>query len=239
MTKNYSRLQKTENRRATRSIVLYAIMTIVALFLLLRFGLAYLFKFTNYLGSLSGREVKTEEKLSTLLPPTLEELPEHTKDAEIRVKGRTKPGQTVFVFVNTNKKEVLADAEGEFNALVTIDKDNENNIYAYVSDNLGQNSANSREFTVKFDDQAPKVEIINIVSGITFYGENERNKKIEGQTEVDAKLTINGRLAIINNEGKFNFPIRLNDGENKFTLIAVDPAGNETKVEDFIINFSL
>lgn len=187
-----------------------------------------------------GRETSTEATSSVSpLVPTLEELPEYTKEEKIRVKGRSQDGMTVVILVNSNKKEVVADAQGEFNAEVTLSKDTPNEIYVYAMNNSGLQSGSSRKYIVNFDDKPPILEIISPSSGSTYYLETQRNQRIEGQTEENVSVFVNDRVVIVNNENKFNFPVRLENGENKFTIKAIDEAGNETKVENYLLTLSL
>lgn len=241
MAKRYSRLKKTEAKRAYRSIFVYGLLTIVVMFVMIRFGTVYLFKFTNYLGILSGREVgESQNELGvTPLTPSLEPLPEFTNESEIRVKGKSKPGINIVVLNNSQKKEVIADAEGKFNVLINLSEDEDNNISAFAVNNFGQQSAETRSYMVVFDNEPPLLEIISPQPGSTYYLETERNQKIQGQTEEDATVKINGRIAIVNNENKFDFSVRLENGENKFTIIALDEAGNETEIEDYVLNLDL
>ena len=54
---------------------------------------------------------------------------------------------------------------------------------------------------------------------------------VEGKTEDDTSVNINGRLVVIKTDNTFSYQYPLNDGDNKLTIIATDLAGNTTKVE--------
>jgi hypothetical protein len=58
-----------------------------------------------------------------------------------------------------------------------------------------------------------------------------RQISIEGQTESGAQVNINGRWAVVDTNGKFNYTLSLEDGDNNFVITSKDEAGNETQLE--------
>ncbi len=55
--------------------------------------------------------------------------------------------------------------------------------------------------------------------------------QIEGQTEPDAFLTLNGQIIDVKEDGTFVYTYTLqNSGWNDLNFLAEDPSGNKTKV---------
>ncbi|HUV42741.1 MAG TPA: helix-turn-helix domain-containing protein [Patescibacteria group bacterium] len=52
---------------------------------------------------------------------------------------------------------------------------------------------------------------------------------IEGGTDPDNSVTINGRLTQLDEEGKFSYRLRLTSGENKIVIEATNRIGRKTK----------
>jgi hypothetical protein len=63
------------------------------------------------------------------------------------------------------------------------------------------------------------------------FNQSQKTVEIKGQTETNAVLTINDHLVVLDHQGKFNYPVELNSGENLFTLIAGDQAGNHQETQ--------
>jgi hypothetical protein len=58
---------------------------------------------------------------------------------------------------------------------------------------------------------------------------------LKGKTEPTAKVKINDKEITVSEDGSFTLDVDLIEGENKFVVIATDPAGNETKVTKIIV----
>ena len=80
---------------------------------------------------------------------------------------------------------------------------------------------------VLYDKQAPILNMINPTeSSLTV---DYADFDIIGESEKGVSVTINGRLASVDDAGKFKLKIQLNMGKNDIEIIARDDAGNETK----------
>jgi len=74
--------------------------------------------------------------------------------------------------------------------------------------------------------------------GTNYYGSKQRQVLLEGETEVGVNININGRFVQVDSDGKFTFTTTLNEGENKFTILAQDLAENITE-KTLTLHFSL
>lgn len=229
MAYHSSRLRRVEEKRALNTTIKYLALTVVIIFLLFNFGLPALSRATILLTDLAGKNASgIEDNGPPLPPPQIEDLPAYTKEKSIRVKGKTRPGATVAIFFNDEKNEVLANASGEFTSTFELSH-GENTIYA-LSEDGNRTSGRSKTFSIILDNEPPKLEIITPQNGQTITGRNNKIQ-IEGATEAEAKVTINDRIVIVRNDGKFNHSVSLNEGENIFKIKSVDAAGNESELE--------
>lgn len=223
-----SRLKRIEEGRAIRTTVKYIVLTGLVILLLIRFGLPALSRLTALVADLTTQEPENNYSQSPLPPPQIANLPDFTNNETLRVTGNTRPGYSVYVYFNDDKTEVLANANGEFTSTFKLSR-GENSISALVA-HSGQESTKTENYIVNFDNEPPKIELIAPENGKQFTG-RDSHTQIEGATEPDAKVTINGRVAIVRGDGKFDFPLVLSEGENTFQILARDKAGNEAELE--------
>ncbi len=225
-----SRLKRLEERRAVKSTAFYIVLTVAAVGLLAIFGVPALSKLTSLTGNITRSGVDYTANTPPPPPPAINTLPKNTNQDKLKVTGTTKAGQNVIIFFNNDKTEVLANANGEFTSVFDLSL-GENSLYAQVEDNRGQKSTETDKFTVVLDKTEPVLELISPENGKSLFGQNQKNIQIEGQSEQHARVTINDRIAIVRSDGKFNFPVTLQGGENIFKIVATDEAGNKTELE--------
>ena len=165
-------------------------------------------------------------------PPPYLQAPPKATNKPLAVSGFSEPGANVTLFLNNSKvKEVVVDSEGGFSFEEVVLFEGENKIYAKAVDSAGNESKKSSEYIVIYDKTPPKLEIEAPTSGTKIEKEEERQIEIKGLTEANSQVTINGFWARVDDEGKFSYNLRLEEGENKIEILAKDEAGNETKKE--------
>lgn len=237
MTPRKSRLERSEEKKAIKSTFFYVILTLGILVLLFVIGIPAITKFTALVAGVTGNDSGGFQNNSPPPPPpSIETLPSYTNDESIRLKGRTRPGYTVSVFFNDDKIEVLANAEGEFNSTLEL-SGGTNSVAALVTDNFGQDSVRTQTYSVVLDKEKPKLEIISPENEKQFYGNRDKQQTIQGQTEPDARITINDKVVIVRSDGKFDYQTTLSNGKNVYKIKSVDRAGNETESE-LSLNFT-
>ena len=225
----YSRKLRTEHKQNTRRSFLYIVLTISALLLFFFFGLPAVVKFAAILTEL--RSTSTPPEISDTTPPpppNLSALPSYTNQTELEVKGSTEPGVTVYLNISGDIEELITDSEGEFIHKFKLKKGS-NDISAIASDTSGNESNNSKIYTVIFDDEPPEFEITKPEDGSSFYGSKERQVIIEGITEKNTIVSVNGRQVVVDSDGSYSYATTLSGGENEFKVTARDRADNETE----------
>lgn len=91
----------------------------------------------------------------------------------------------------------------------------------------------SKTIRVIFDDEKPLLSVSEPEDGKSVSG--ERKIKIAGKTEPKSQIYINGSQIIVDNEGNFSSERALNDGDNIFTIKAVDASSNFSEISRRII----
>lgn len=224
--KKYSS-RKSKEILAYRKAAITLILTLSILILILLFGVQGLVQLASFLGSLRSASVpieKTKEEL--LLPPRLAALPIATNSANISVSGFAENGSTVEIFLNdVLVGSTLVSKEGKFEISDIALEEGENKVYAFVRKN-DKRSAASRTMHIIFKESPPKLEISSPADN-TVISDKEGKAKIEGETDPEASLSINGHWVIVRKDGTFSFELSLAEGENKIEVVARDAAGNE------------
>jgi hypothetical protein len=226
---SYSRKSKVEEKRNIRKAILFIFLTIGILVLFILYGFGALAKFAVFLGELKkgGQPVESNDQTPPI-PPRFEPIPKATNEQELEIKGSTEPGATVILTVNGEDHDLLANNEGEFRYAADL-LEGENIISAFSQDNAGNKNNAVQTLIVIYDHEAPKLELSKPQDGSSFYGSKERQLIIEGETDKETKVNVNGRHVVVESSGKFTFLTTLSEGENKLTIKAEDEAGNNTE----------
>ncbi len=236
LSKQYSRLAKVEEKRNVRSAIIFGGLTVLILILALLYGVPLVARFAGLLSNLKGsKEIIDTTNLPPPPPPTISTLPEFTNQQSLHIEGNAQPGATVNIFFNGENKEIIIGSDGKFSGDYTLVKGS-NTLYAIAKNKAGT-SASSKKFTIVYDTEPPKLEVTQPKNGDSFYGDKQKQLSIQGITDLDTQVTINGRFAIVENDGGFQATFDLNGGTNSFTITALDRAGNK-KEATISVNFT-
>lgn len=225
-----TRLQRKQEKDNLRQAGRYLLLTLLGLFLLIRFGLPGLIRLAAFLGELKSSSAPIE-KSDALAPaaPTLLPLPEATNSAKIAVAGYAEAGTTIKLSRGGIAiEETIADADGNFEFANVVLKEGGNEFFAEAVDSQGNASDPSRSYTVSYDSEAPSLVIGEPEAGKGFF-DKDSPITIQGKTDPGSQLTINGKFIFVDSDGNFNTKWPLSEGDNQLDFLSRDPAGNETK----------
>lgn len=167
-------------------------------------------------------------------PPFLVEIPKATKNDTIDVSGKAESGIKVTLYTEGSKNsETTSDSEGAFSFTGIRVGIFPTTIYTTAIDDSGNESKKSQSYTVVKDDTPPELEVTNPKDGEEIRSTGH-TYKVTGKSEKDVIITVNGQLAIINQEGEFSVSIRLEEGDNFLEIIAKDIAQNETTTKRLV-----
>lgn len=244
MTRNYpkrffrSRLARVEKKRSLKKALLFVILTISLILTLIFFGIPTLVRVAILFANIKGSSTQTTEQTDSVppSPPQLNDLSEYTKDQNISLSGFAEQNSTVEVFLNGSPVgTITTNSDGKFFIEKVSLSQGKNEIYAIATDKTGNKSQPSQTITTNFDNTFPDLTVDQPQDGVTLNGDRQKKIKISGQTEPNVSLTLNDRLIIIDQEGKFSTDFTLSEGENELKIIAIDKAGNQTEKDLKII----
>jgi len=226
MARKHSRLAHTQQRKNIRSAVFFIVLSVGTGFAFLFFGLPTLARLSSFFSDFnkSSKPVQIDDKTPPA-PPRFDNVPDATSQTNIQLTGMAEPGIEVFIYFNKKEESVLVDADGNFSSSFSL-RDGENSFWAKAKDSTGNESQETKTFTVVFDDDPPSLTITSPADGKEFYGAGERQVVIEGETEGDTNLVINDRIVTVENDGSFTFATSLTEGDNTFNIVSTDAAGN-------------
>lgn len=187
----------------------------------------------------AGKRLTSVAANASLAPPVLNIPYEATNTAQIDIQGYSSPGSKVKLYIDDTEKQTSdVNADGNFTFQKVTLSLGTNNIYGTTTDDEGKISFASKTLKVIFDNEKPLLTLNEPEDGKNIQG-GEKKVKMSGKTETGADVfiseasndgvVINGTQTIVDKDGNFSTDLALNDGENNFTIKALDSAGNFTE----------
>lgn len=236
--KRYSRLASVEEKKNIKRAYSYVILSILAIIFLIFLGIPTLVKFAGFVGDIAKSDKPVEiNDITPPAPPQFDEIPDHTNNDNLEITGQSENSAIIKIRANNQNSEVVANNEGRFTFTFNLDK-GENTIDAIATDLSGNESTQTQTFKITFDNEEPKLEIESPSDGSSFFGSGQRQLSIKGSVDEIVDLSINDRFVALKDDNTFSFATTLSEGENKFEIKAIDPAGNETSTS-LTVSFSL
>jgi len=140
-----------------------------------------------------------------------------TNNVVISVRGYTEANIAV-VFVNGVP---VSATSGAFSTTVTLSV-GINTITIEATDTVGNIGTLFK--TVELDTTPPALTVVSPTPGLVL---NQRSVEVNGTTDRDATLTVNGLDVTVDISGSFSVRIPLSEGPNSIKVVATDPAGNQ------------
>lgn len=203
-------------------LILGAIL-LLALAVLL--GIPVLVKMAIFLGDLKSSRMPVDKTDRIPPPPPSFSLPyDATNSARQTISGRSEAGSTVYLTLNGDSAgNVVAKDDGTF-VLGDVSLNSGNNaLVAIAMDLAGNKSGTSAEVVIYYSNRPPELTVETSAKP-------DSKVEVKGSTDGE-RLTVNERLIIIGQEGKFATTIYLNSDEKTLVFVATDRAGNQTRKE--------
>ena len=223
-----SRLEKKKDEEITRKTVFLGIVTVVVFLLLVVFGLPFLIKLSVFLGDMKKNTGEVKEKVLPPMAPRIVLPFESTNSDKVAVSGFAEKNVTVELLKNdVSIGKVMTNDNGEFQ-FSDIQLDSGENTFSAVavSDKAGSSDP-SKDTKVIFDNVPPDLIMTN--PSEDKLNVDSADYDIVGKTEKNARVTINGRVAMVDDNGQFKLKYQLNAGKNPIEIVVRDLAGNEFK----------
>lgn len=232
---NYSRLQRKQQKDATRQTYLFIGGSIVVLLIVVFFGIKFVFGLSSVIGERFQKKSQvTEERKLVPTTPIFSQDFEATNSSQVTVSGVTDPKTNIELFQNDESKTTgISDDEGKFTFEVTLLK-GENKFSAQAISEAGAKSPMSNPFSVTYLTEPPKLEISSPKDGETV---SNQLTPITGITDKGVSITINDLFSIVDDKGNFSYGFNFSNGDNKIKVVATDAAGNKT-TKEITVKFS-
>lgn len=223
-----SRLERKQEEQITKKTVFLGFLTVLVFTLIIVFGLPLLIKFSIFLGNTKSKKDVSTENIVPPLAPRLVIPFEATNSGQIKIDGFAESGVTVELFKNDQsigKTDVTANGDFSFE---NISLDEGDNTFSAKATKTGNGtSENSKGVVVAFDDKAPELTLTN--PSEDSLSVDSPDFDIIGKTEKGASVTINGKIAVVDNDGNFKLKMQLNPDKNDIEVVVTDAASNETR----------
>jgi bacillopeptidase F len=199
------------------------------------FGVKALIGFSVFMDKLRGASPTPTQNQSVILPPTLDPPPEATNSATISVTGKGKADLTLIVYLNDAQfKKINVPTDGNFSIINVPLTDGANTISAKLSDDKGTLSELSNVVSVRYANTPPKLDVSAPADNSNVSGD-PNTVSVTGTTDDNVTVTINDRFVVIKSDNSFSYGYPLNDGDNILNIVAMDTAGNQTKITRKVI----
>lgn len=224
-----SRLEKKADEEITKKTIFLGLATIVVFVLVVVLGLPFLIKFSIMLGETrSKNDSQVQEKVLPPMSPRLILPFEATNSSQVAITGLAEKNMTVELLKNdVSIGKTQTNDAGEF-SFDNIQLDpGESKFTAIAISDKGGSSEISKEISVTYDNMTPSLTMLN--PSEDSLSVDSADFDVIGQSEKEVSVTVNGQVAMVDDEGKFKLKVQLNTGKNDIEIIVRDLAGNETK----------
>jgi len=228
-SKQRSRLNRKEDEEITKKTVVLGAITVLIFAIVIIFGLPLLIKLSVLLGnakSLSKND--NQEKVMPPLPPRLIVSFEATNSATLSLSGVAEANVEVELLkneVSLGKQRV--DDKGSF-VFDNINLDKGENIFsALASTEKEGQSEFSKPVIVLYNDEPPSLNMINPSEDVVTV--DSADFDIAGKSDKGVSVTVNGKLAMVDDDGMFKLKVQLSAGKNDLEIVIKNNAGNITR----------
>lgn len=226
-----SRLSRTTQEKTKKQILFFAIAIIILILGTLSFGpkvLSSIASFTSGFKNTSTTTTVTKEQ-NTLESPFIDSIPDATDSAGINISGSsTYSDAQIELFVNGNLYDttpLTQDQKFSFDMVKLTEGGNSIKARVKKGDQVG---SFTREYNVIYSKGTPKLDINSPTEGQQFT-RGDQTITVQGTTDTDNTVTVNGSRAIVDSSGNFSYNLNLSEGDNNLMISAVNQAGQKTE----------
>lgn len=226
--------KETPNQRLIKRIIATNGLSLLILIALYFWMVFFISNVGSFWDLFRKKEIYVNKDTIAPAPPFISEIPKATKNDSTDITGKAEAGVKVTLYTEGSKNsESTSDSQGTFSFTGIRVGIFPTTIYATATDEAGNESNKSQVYTIVKDDTPPELEVISPKNGEEVKA-TEHAYRVTGKTEADVTISVNGQLAIINQDGEFGVSIRLEEGDNSLEIKATDIAQNETIEKRFV-----
>jgi len=226
MTYLYSRRASVQEKKNTRKAILYLVLTVVAVIVLVLYGIPFIARTASFVSELKKSD--NQLKKTIIFLPSCLKL-KLRRNIPIKSGGNQRcyrTGSYRFRHRQRSKGRNRGHQGRPFSYSFNLKK-GENIISFTAKDSAGNQSQETKVYTINYDNEPPEISLKSPADGSSFYGSKQQQITIDGEVKDAETLKINDRIVIIENDGSFSYPVTLQEGANNFEVTAEDKAGNK------------
>jgi len=218
-----SRLERHYRRQIKERMFIFIGIFVLCIILLFTVGLPFVLNGSISLSHLFSKQKDDTDRRNPILQSIeLDPLPESVNKNSITVSGHAANFDKIQIYVNdANVKEVSLPSDGSFSEDITNLIKGDNKIYVVALSDNGQKQ--SSPSTVSYLADKPKLEVSDPSDNSTT---DHDEVQVKGTTNKDITIKVNDLPVVVDASGGFQTLVKLNEGENKIKIIALDDAGN-------------
>jgi len=237
-SKQGSRLSRTLEQQSKKQLYIFLISSFLLVIVLIITGPRLLDLIGTYMiGDGSDTDSENKESIEFVAPPSFTSLPKASDTGIITISGSTLSGNSsVEIFVNNRKEATIKVAkDNTFKAEKITLKEGQNTIKGKTV--IGDRESEfTKDYVVIYSKEPPKIEEVSPGDG-TEFKRGDQEIRVQGKTDPNNTVTVNDFKAVVDESGIFSYYLRLNEGDNKIVIKAVDSAGKET-TKELTVRFS-
>ncbi len=227
-----TRLSRTLEQQSKKQLYIFIPSSIVLIAASIYFGPRILdFIGTHMIKSNAVQQQTKEDTIEFVAPPVFSTMPQATESETITMNGTaTSKNAQVEIYVNNRKvSSVTVDENNSFEVKNIKLQEGQNIVKARtVVDE--RKSEFTKDYIVFYTKEPPKIEEVSPGDG-TEFKRGDQEIRVQGKTDPHTTITVNNFRAIVDENGYFSSYLKLNEGENKITIKAVNAAGKEATKE--------
>ncbi len=227
-----SRLEKHRQKQ----IVIYTTILLALVVFFIFFGLPFFISSSVFISNLfGGNRENTTNKTETFREIQISDIPEATNSASFMVDGTVNNFDTIEFYLNGEKiKENYTKGESSFSEEISGLRSGENKFFLIAKAGGTTDIKQTSTYTVVYKNNKPKLEITEPADNLKT---NHTEINVAGNTDKDVEIKVNGIPVVIDAKGHFQTQLKLNNGDNKIVITALDSAGNQEE-KTLTVNYS-
>lgn len=233
-----TRLSRTLEQQSKKQLYIFIPSSIMLIVASIFFGPRILdFIGTHMIRSNAVHNQAKENTIEFVTPPSFSPIPQATESETININGTTTSKNSVVeIYLNNRKVNSITVDENNSFEIKNIKLQEGQNILKARTVVDDRKSEFTKDYLILYTKEPPKIDEVSPGDG-TEFKRGDQEIKVQGKTDPQTTVTVNGFRAIVDGNGYFSSYLTLNEGENKITIKATNAAGKET-TKEITVRFS-
>lgn len=222
-----SRLEYVKKKQLTTKIIFSLLVLITIIIFIFTAGLKILLNASAFIANLKENRTNSNSLTKNnnfIGNVSIDSIPVASNSSQIYIGGSVLNYDKLEFYINGDLvKETVLSTSDNFNEEIGDLVKGNNQIYVIAKSKDSSQERKSKEFTVIYKSDKPKLEIKEPTDNLTT---SQQELKVMGSTDKDTYVRINDLPVVVDAQGNFETLVKLKDGENKINISAEDLANN-------------